>query len=116
MVARANAVVWAHELGHQLGARDIYDCDDNGSSVISVSFGYDHADMDWSNGCIRFGAGYYTRNITCDQIIARLLMNGETDLAAAGNKDITAGSVYGVVVDGDGNASVDDANIGLLNK
>ena len=115
MVERANVIVWAHELGHQLGADDIYSIRGD-KSVISVGFSKDHAAMDWSNGCHRFGAGYYTRGIMCEQIIDRLLMNGQTDLGDAANRDITASSVFGVVVDGDGNPRIDDASIGLLNR
>ena len=115
MVERASAIVWAHELGHQLGADDIYSIRGD-KSVISVNFSKGHAEMDWSNGCHRFGAGYYTRDIKCEQIIDRLLMNGQGDLGETTTRDITAGGVFGVVVGDNDNPRIDDASIGLLNR
>ena len=61
-------------------------------------FRYDHAPDDWSNECINGGPGYYGRDMTCERIIERLLMNGE----GAEGRDLTIGGVYGVRKDANG--------------
>ena len=98
----ANALVLAHEIGHELGADDVYVAKRIGTDqyidVINVGFRYDHAPDDWSNGCINGGPGYYGRDMTCERIIERLLMNGE----GAEGRDLTIGGVYGVRKDANG--------------
>ena len=100
----------AHELGHELGARDIYRLK-GGLDVIGEEFCYNHAFDDWSNGCVMGGSGYYRRGITCDEIILRLLMFGHGSDAPSRGRDMTIGGVYGVyILQGEqctkGNASV----------
>jgi len=93
---KADALVLAHEIGHELGSDDIYVAKRMGESqyvdVVGVGFRYDHAPDDWSNGCINDGPGYYGRDMTCDRIVERLLMNGE----GVEGRDLTIGGVYGV--------------------
>ena len=55
-------------------------------------FHYDHAPDDWSNGCINANPGYCERDMTCGEIIGRLLMNGR----GTSGRDMTAGPVWGV--------------------
>ena len=63
-----------------------------GGRVDGYRFRYDYAPDDWSNGCINDGPGYYGRDMTCDRIVERLLMNGE----GVEGRDLTIGGVYGV--------------------
>ena len=110
MTSAANALTLAHELGHELGAHDIYRLK-GGLDVIGELFCYNHAIDDWSNGCIMGGSGYYRRGITCDEIISRLLMFGHGSDSPSRGRDMTIGGVYGVyILQGEqctkGNASV----------
>ena len=114
MTKRANALVLAHEIGHELGAGDIYasEAADDGQSidVINVGFRYTHAPDDWSNGCINDGPGYYGRDMTCDKIIKRMLMNGR----GVSGRDLTAGEVFGVKKRADGSLVRDNAPTGFF--
>jgi len=116
MTKNADALVLAHEIGHELGAEDvyIYSGDDESPSVdvIGARFCYDHAPNDWSNGCINDGPGYYARDVTCDRIIERMLMNGR----GVSGRDLTAGSVFGVRKHADGSYSKGHAQTGFCDK
>ena len=116
MTVAANARVLAHELGHHMGAEDVYDSAGIQLSVINIPFRYGFAPMDWSNGCQNTNPGYYGRDVTCDRIISRLLMNGEVDVSNTTSIDITSGDVCGVVNTSDGGKIIGDADVGLINK
>ena len=95
MTRNADSLVLAHELGHRLGASDIYVRGRSGDwrmDAMGRSFSYSCAGDDWSNGCYNAGPGYYERSITCDVVIERLLMNGR----GVCGRDITAGAIWGV--------------------
>ena len=96
-----------------LGADDIYVSNRKGTMwVDSYRFRYDHAPNDWSNGCINDGPGYYARDVTCDRIIERMLMNGR----GVSGRDLTAGSVFGVRKHADGSYSKGHAQTGFCDK
>ena len=73
-------------------------------------FRYDHAPDDWSNGCINDGPGYYERDMTCGEIIGRLLMNGR----GTSGRDMTAGPVWGIRKVSQDNYERGDAAIGFF--
>ena len=75
-------------------------------------FHYDYAPDDWSNGCINDGPGYYGRDMTCERIIERLLMNGR----GGSGRDLTAGEVFGVREHADGSYSKGHAQTGFGDK
>ena len=74
-------------------------------------FRYDYAPDDWSNGCINDGPGYYGRDMTCERIIERLLMNGR----GGSGRDLTAGPIWGVRKNAQDNYERGDASIGFFN-
>ena len=111
MTRVASGLVLAHELGHHLGAADIYVSNGKGSMwVDSYRFRYDHAPDDWSNGCINANPGYYERDMTCGEIIGRLLMNGR----GTSGRDMTAGPVWGIRKVSQDNYERGDAAIGFF--
>ncbi len=89
----ADAMTLAHELGHVLGARDIYTYKGD-VDIFGEEFCYESASKDWSGGCMRGGSGYYRRGTMCSDIVTRLLMCGAA--FERRGSDITLGSVYGV--------------------
>ena len=93
LTSNLNPMTLAHELGHVLGARDIYTCKGD-VDIFGEEFCYESASKDWSGGCMRGGSGYYRRGTLCSDIVTRLLMYG----VASGSRghDITIGGVYGV--------------------
>ena len=94
-----------------LGAADIYVSNGKGTMwVDSYRFRYDHAPDDWSNGCINDGPGYYGRDMTCSEIIGRLLMNGR----GTSGRDMTAGPVWGIRKVSQDNYERGDAAIGFF--
>ena len=68
------------------------------------------------NRVFHFNPGYYDREMTCDRIISRLLMNGEVNADNTTAIDITSGRIHGVVNTSCGGKIRGDADIGLLNK
>jgi len=73
-------------------------------------FRYDYAPDDWSNGCINANPGYYERDMTCGEIIGRLLMNGR----GTSGRDMTAGPVWGIRKVSQDNYERGDAAIGFF--
>ena len=112
MTRESSGLVLAHELGHHLGADDIYVSNRKGTMwVDGYRFRYDYAPDDWSNGCINDGPGYYGRDMTCERIIERLLMNGR----GGSGRDLTAGPIWGVRKNAQDNYERGDASIGFFN-
>ena len=56
------------------------------------------------------GPGYYERDMTCGEIIGRLLMNGR----GTGGRDMTAGPVWGIRKVSQDNYERGDAAIGFF--
>ena len=112
MTRAANALSLAHELGHVLGASDIYYAR-NSVDVIGEEFKWESAMDDWSNGCIRGGSGYYRRGTTSDEIVPRLLMYGYADEQGLRGRDMTVGDVYGVYNVNEHQSAKGDVNIGF---
>ena len=114
MTSNAGALTLAHELGHELGADDIYSERDGVTAWLGLT--YDDIPDDWSNGCRNDGTGYYRRGTMQDHVIDRLLMNGYVDDGESRGRDITAGIVRGVVKEANGGCGVHWACIDLLTK
>jgi hypothetical protein len=89
IINTTSSYVFAHEIGHQCGWRDIY-TSRTPSSSVSGPVSRDRLPMDWNNG--PGPQEYYLRGLPHTTLIRRLLMFG----AAAGGTDIPAGSVYGL--------------------
>ncbi len=78
--------VLAHELGHACGLRDIYR-----RSGLESFVSEKQIKNDWSGGK---GTGYYRQGLTQNELIGRLLMDGE-DEDLHKQVDISNGPVYG---------------------
>lgn len=114
-----SGMVFAHEVGHALGMRDIYA--DNGGSLLTLEEVRQYSvPYDWSGGCegvdnnlpwhdlMPSGSSrYYRLGALQSELVRRMLMNGCADRASAqfsgeSIPDITYGSVFGVDVEGEG--------------
>ena len=97
LTKQADAISWAHEIGHACGLEDIYD-ENNGQAIpINETFEHRHAPDDWnggSDGTQTKGSRYYRKSLTRCELVKSLLMYGYGSRTKA---DISAGSVDGVV-------------------
>ncbi len=66
----------------------------------------------WQSSLTLLVSGYYARDVTCDRIIERMLMNGR----GVSGRDLTAGSVFGVRKHADGSYSKGHAQTGFCDK
>ena len=126
LTAFADGQTLAHEIGHAFGLRDIYvsNASKTNNVVTLKAVGgderprYDRLELDWNYGCDGHGEGgvrYYGKGVMMRDIIERLLMNGE---GPARGSDISYGSVFGVLYDGEGKLDsdwrVDQAPVGFF--
>ena len=126
LTAFADGQTLAHEIGHAFGLRDIYvsNASKTNNVVTLKAVGvderprYDRLELDWNCGCDGHGEGgvrYYGKGVMMRDIIERLLMNGE---GPARGSDISYGSVFGVLYDGEGKLDsdwrVDQAPVGFF--
>ena len=96
VVARADSVTVAHELGHAFNMDDIYTSSKT-SSLRGDIFIQGHAYDDWSgnDGCGKTSR-YYRSGLRLESVIARLLMNGrESKETNDDGIDISTGDVKG---------------------
>ena len=122
----ADGQTLAHEIGHAFGLRDIYvsNASKTNNVVTLKAVGVDERpssdrlELDWNCGCDGHGAGgvrYYGKSLMMRDIIERLLMNGD---GPARGRDISYGSVFGVLYEGegklDGDWRVDQTPVGFF--
>jgi hypothetical protein len=84
--------IFAHELGHPCGLRDIYNRHKLTTLTVTGPVVRSRLPLDWNNG--PGPQEYYTRGLEQAAVNKRLLMYGYTD----GGVDIPAGRVYGLSV------------------
>ncbi len=89
IINTVSSYVFAHEIGHQCGWKDLYVSRTN-VPPVSGPVSYDRLPLDWNNG--PGPQEYYLRGLPHATLVRRLLMFG----AAAGGTDIPAGTVYGL--------------------
>ena len=113
LTAFADGEVFAHEIGHAFGLRDIYVSNESRTNNVVTLKAIDaderprhrYLELDWNCGCKGHGVGgvrYYGKNLKMTDVVERLLMNGD---GPSRGRDISYGSVFGVWYDGDGKSN-----------